>query len=203
MKNLAEINPEHRLYFRDVIQEIRAAVRKRRTAEADRLLGTLDRQLEERFKDYRSRAQAIADANSRAVEILDQQISLNQELERQNEMLRKERELFADANISLETQGRSAANATAKAVIRLDRAEDAIRRLDAMRSELHVQNRLMKQSMDALKKEATALAMANVQAVLMIENKELAIAELRDKVEAKGKKRASSKSGSRKGKLIS
>lgn len=185
MKNLAAINPEHRLYFRDVIQEIRAAVRGRKAEEAQRLLNMLERQLEERFKDYRSRAQAMADANSRAVEILDRQISLTQELQRENEELKKQQEADDIAKIRLETQGRSAASATAKAVIQLEKAEEAYRRMDDLRVELDAQNRRLKQTAESLKKEAAAVAMANVQAVFLLENKDMAIAELKKEVEAK------------------
>jgi hypothetical protein len=186
MKNFAEIDPADRLYFIELVREIRQALRSGPQSEAERLLDGLERQLEERFREYQGQAAAVANANAWAVDILDRQMTMNQELQKQNDEILKQKELIEASAREIEAQGRSVADANVSAVIRLEEAHTSMRRQNAIGLEMERRNARLTEHLENLRKEAAALAAANSQAVFLIEGKDREIAELRKKIDADG-----------------
>jgi signal transduction histidine kinase len=176
-----QIDAEEDLQLLDHFQQLKRALFDDRRPEAEWLLYKLEGLTRDRLLEYMGQTQAVADANARAVEIIDRQITMNQELQRQNAELVQQKNLIDAMQQELEEQGRAIALANVDAVLKLDEAEDKIRSLKNARQELDLKNLELSGSMTHMKNEAMALASANVEAVLLLESKECLIEQLQKK----------------------
>jgi diguanylate cyclase len=181
MKGSPQITTEQDREFSDFFCEIRRALENDQGPEAEWLLYMLERRVRDHFLEHQSQAIAVADANARAVEIIDRQLIINQELQRQNAELVKQKDLIDATRQELEEQSRAIANANVDAVLRLDEADDKIRSLDTIRQELDGRNLQLAEIMENLQKEAMALASANVEAVLLLDHKDITIQQFKKK----------------------
>jgi signal transduction histidine kinase len=176
-----EIKAEEDLQLLDLFEEAKSALHNDHRPEAEWLLDRLERLTRDRLLEYVGQTHAVADANARAVEIIDRQIAMNQELQRQNAELVQQKDLIDAMRRELEEQGQAIALANVDAVLKLDEAEDKIRRLNTVRQELDRKNLELSGIMENVRSEAIALASANVEAVLLLDSKECLIEQLRKK----------------------
>jgi signal transduction histidine kinase len=176
-----EIKAEEDLQLLELLQETKRALQNDERPEAEYLLYRLERLTNDRLLEYVGQTQAVADANARAVEIIDRQLAMNQELQRQNAELVQQKNLIDAIHQELEEQGRAIALANVDAILKLDEAEDKILHLNTARQELDRKNLELSGIMERMKSEATALASANVEAVLLLDSKECLIEQLKKK----------------------
>ena len=131
-------------------ESLRESIREASPDEIEHALFRLERQTYERMRDLHVQALAAADANARAAEIVDAQLTLNNQLKEQTTQLALQKQQIEAVVAELELQATAVANANVDAVLKVE--------------ELHEQ--------------ASAVADANVEAILIMDEKEAEIGEL-------------------------
>ena len=136
-------------------ERVRCKVGELSLAELEDALFSLERRTYERLRDLGAQGLAVADANVRAAEIIDAQITLNDELQAQTEQLTQQKRQIEAVLKELEVQAAAVADANVEALFQV---ED-------------------------LNQQATAVADANVEAILIMDEKEAAIEDLAARAE--------------------
>lgn len=157
---------------------VRSALRAGDAPEVERALYALELGVGARVAELRSQADAVADANARAVEIHEQHVELAARLEAQNVELERQTKLLARAREELAAQSRAVAEANVEAVFMLDEHTETVASLKRDRTELQGTKATLEHKLDDLEQQAEALAESNAEAVALMESAHEAIAEL-------------------------
>jgi len=148
------------------------------TTEARDAFDTLVDRVRRRLEDLWSQAMSVADANVRAIEIIERQESFNEQLKVQNRELERQNEHIDEALNELRSQARTMPEADADAVTRAETLCSALREVSADQQQLRQVNDELMQRMRGLEEQALAMAEANADAMAMMEEKEHSISEL-------------------------
>lgn len=160
----------------DALQRVRRAYREGR-GPGETALFELEQLLAAKLSALSAQAQAVAEANARAVELVERQRELAERLDAQNRELAEQNRRIEAARLGLEAELSALATANVDAVLMLDDREQRVVELAAARARLSDVTRLLTGRAEILEREALALAESNASAVLLLDEREQALAE--------------------------
>jgi len=154
-------------------ERVRRAVRAGDPPEIRRHLYSLELQVEETLATSRVEAEAIADANVRALEMYERQEALAEELKRQVVKAQEQNERLLALSVELDAQATRLAEANVDALLIVDSSEERIGELEQSMDRLVREKRALHGRARELEDQAAALADSSAAAVeLVIEARE-------------------------------
>ncbi|MBT3217886.1 MAG: GGDEF domain-containing protein [Proteobacteria bacterium] len=132
---------EHRFDLRHRFEELRQLLSQNDREHIDQHLTTLEDRLAEFMGQAEAEAEAVADANVCAVEIIERQEALNIELQTQNRLLEDQNLRIEAARAEIAAQALALADANVEAVFWVEKSEEEIAKLAQTREILSTLNR--------------------------------------------------------------
>ena len=161
-----------------------------RIPELGAALLAIESLLAKRFERLTTAADEVADANVRGVELLAQETELREHVQKQNGVLRAQKELIERQAAHLEAQAMAAAHANVEAVLFMDDHEVRLSAVDAERARLAVAYRELAEKTHDLEQQAGALAESNVEAAIVMDERNREINRLARKARAMARRGA-------------
>ncbi len=171
------------------LQRVRRAFREGR-GPGESALFALERLLARKLAVMAAQASAVADANVRAVELVEKQEEISTRLDAQNRELAEQTQRIEQARAELESQIEAMVAANVDAVLMLDDSEQRMQEIAGARDRLSDVSRLLSDRARTLEQEAMALAESNASAVLMLDEREHQIATVQSAVKKLAGERA-------------
>jgi diguanylate cyclase (GGDEF)-like protein len=163
----------------DSIEDARRAFRQVRDLlcagsriAAEQQLVSIEEVVCSRLRELEEAAFAVADANARSVEIVEQQRQLRIDVERQYLQIAQQNEQIRSQQREIEERANALAEANVEAVLLLDGTNQQLQRVTELRDSMERNNLELVRRTRQLESETLALAEANAVAVEMLDHRD-------------------------------
>jgi diguanylate cyclase len=158
--------------------------------EVATLFAALERTVVQQMDRLEASARAVADANARMMELVDNQQAMSAQMREHLALLASQKGLLERQRCEVEAQARALAEANVEAILSLDETNQRLACLDSEHARLRDAHGVLVDRSDGLRREAEALAASNVEAALLLDERERelsALAEDKSRIEAEAR----------------